>query len=95
MALGDVVVPKQEFDFIAIWPVVETGSPHAKPTSFLADLFDEAKERLPVVARTHRARLLERPQFAIRPANEVPGSGGTGYVIVAGAAAEPIPRPAK
>jgi len=93
--MGDVAAPGETFDFIAIWPVVEPGPPHAKPASVLADLFEEAKDRLPVIARTHRARLLERPRFAIRPANAVPGSGGSGYVVVAGAAAERIPRRAK
>lgn len=95
VTLGNATVLAPQFEFTAVWPVLLPGAPHAKPPVVLAELFEEAKADLPRLARIHRADLLARPRFTIRPAADVPGSGGTGYVVVATAPARPIPRRAK
>jgi len=91
--LGTPTVVEPTFEFVGVWPILLPGPPQAKSPVVLADLFEEAKANLPALARRHRALLLGRPRFSVRPAADVPGSGGTGYVVVATAPARREPRP--
>lgn len=60
--------------FRVTWPIVGD-------VVNLPDLFTQAREDLPAVARRHRAHIIGQPRFEIRPAKDVPGSGGVGYVL--------------
>jgi hypothetical protein len=76
----------QRYAFRAVWPVID-------PTTPMSQLLLEGAADLPNVARRHRAQLIGPAKYALRPGQDVPGSGGAGLVLVATAPATPIPRP--
>ena len=76
--------------FRAIWPIVNNEA--AGPTN--EELVAAAMRDLPAVAQRHRVILDGPGRGYISPANRIPGSGGTGHVVVIEAPAHgQPPRP--
>lgn len=81
----------ERYLFRALWPVVSPEACHA-----LADLFSEAANDLPQLARRHHALLLGQPRWSLQPGRQVPGSAGAPFILLcdAGALIDPMKGPA-
>lgn len=74
--------PRSPYLFRCVWPVITAEASHD-----LADLFAEAAEELPRVARRHSAELVGPPRWLLMPGRQLPGSGGSPFIIVSDSAA--------
>jgi hypothetical protein len=64
--------------FRAIWPIVDNDA--AGVTN--EELLQLALADLPAVAQRHRVKIDGQPRGYITEAAKIPGSGGTGHVVV-------------
>ncbi|MGF4045747.1 hypothetical protein ACX800_09900 [Paenarthrobacter nitroguajacolicus] len=74
--------------FRAIWPIVNNDAAGATNEELLQLAFDD----LPAVAQRHRVKIDGQPRGYITEAAKIPGSGGTGHVVVVEASATPKPK---
>ncbi|WOH20150.1 hypothetical protein IRJ34_07450 [Paenarthrobacter sp. GOM3] len=74
--------------FRAIWPIVNDSAPGPTDRQLVALALDD----LPAVANRHRVKLAGPPQGYIIDAAKIPGSGGTGRVLVLEAPATALPQ---
>jgi len=73
--------------FRAIWPVLD-------PTVPLLELFSDAADELPEIARRAHVQLAGRPRWSLQPGWQVAGSGGALFVVVVDIAARTQPKEA-
>jgi hypothetical protein len=73
--------------FRAVWPIVNNDA--SGPTN--EELVQEAIKDLPTVAQRHRVVITGPCRGFITTASKVPGSGGSGHVVVVEAPARATP----